>query len=191
MFKTIMFNLIKGINLVYGESATGKTTLAMQESLKEAKENRKIAYIDTENSFSIERIKQMNEDYNELIKKIFLFQPKSFVEQHELIKKIGRFDFIVIDTIGNHYRIDVKNNLYKANARLNKQLNTLKELNCKVLITNQVYFDINKNRNRNVGDNILVKYVDNIIKLEKNPRILITKKEKLNFKIDDSGLVLA
>ena len=185
-----MFNLIKGINLVYGESATGKTTLAMQESLNEARENRKVAYIDTENSFSIEIIKQMDKNYNELIRKIFLFQPKSFVEQHELIKKIGKFDFIVVDTIGNHYRVDVKNNLYEANARLNRQLMILKELGCKVLVTNQVYFDINKNRDRNVGDNILVRHVEKIIKLEKNPRIIITKKEKINFKIDDSGLVL-
>ena len=182
-----MFNLIKGINLAYGESATGKTTLALQESLKEAKENRKIAFIDTENSFSIERIKQMNDNYNELIKKIFLFQPKSFLEQHELIKKLSNFDMIVIDTIGNHYRIDVKNNIYEANARLNKQLTILKELNCKVLVTNQVYFDVR--RNRNVGDNILVRHVDNIIKLEKNPRMFITKKEKISFKIDDSGLI--
>ena len=111
-----MFNLIKGINLVYGESATGKTTLVMQEALKEAKENKKIAFIDTENSFSIERIKQMDNNYSELIKKIFLFKPKNFLEQHELIKKLSKFDMIVIDTIGNHYRIDVKNNLYKANA---------------------------------------------------------------------------
>src|SRR3989338_2691624 len=184
-----MFKLIKGINLAYGESATGKTTLALQESLKEAKENRKIAFIDTENSFSIERIKQMNDNYNELIKKIFLFQPKSFLEQHELIKKLSNFDMIVIDTIGNHYRIDVKNNIYEANARLNKQLTILKELNCKVLVTNQVYFDVRRNRNRNVGDNILVRYVDNIIKLEKNPRKLINGKKEISFKIDDSGLV--
>src|SRR3989338_6969976 len=122
-----MFKLIKGINLAYGESATGKTTLALQESLKEAKENRKIAFIDTENSFSIERIKQMNDNYN------------------ELIKKLSNFDMIVIDTIGNHYRIDVKNNIYEANARLNKQLTILKELNCKVLVTNQVYFDVRRN----------------------------------------------
>src|SRR3989344_3583485 len=186
-----MFNLIKGINLAYGESATGKTTLALQESLKEAKENRKIAFIDTENSFSIERIKQMNDNYNELIKKIFLFQPKSFLEQHELIKKLSNFDMIVIDTIGNHYRIDVKNIIYEANARLNKQLTILKELNCKVLVTNQVYFDVRRNRNRNVGDNILVRQVDNIIKLEKNPRKLINGKKKISFEIDDSGLVIA
>ena len=129
-----MFDLIKGVNLVYGESATGKTTLAMQESLKEAKENKKIAFIDTENSFSIDRLKQMNNSYNELIKKIFLFKPKDFIEQHELIKKLSKFDFIVIDTIGSFYRIELKENLYAANARLNKQLRILKELNCKVLI---------------------------------------------------------
>lgn len=184
-----MFNLIRGINLVYGESATGKTTLALQESLKEAKENKKIAYVDTENSFSVDRLKQMDKSYDELIKKIFLFQPKSFIEQHELIKKLSKFDFVVIDTIGNHYRIELKENLYAANARLNKQLRILKELNCKVLITNQVYFDVNKNRLRNVGDNILAKHVDNIIKLEKNPRMFVTKDKKVNFKIDDLGLV--
>ena len=186
-----MYNLIKGINLVYGEAATGKTTLAIQESLKEAKENKKIAFIDTENSFSTDRLKQMDENYNKLIKKIFLFNPKSFIEQHELIKKLNKFDFIVIDTIGHFYRRELKENLYAANARLNKQLKILKELNCKVLITNQVYFDINKNRLRNVGDNILAKHVDNIIKLEKNPRMVITKDKKINFKIEDSGLVFS
>jgi len=184
-----MFNLVKGINLVYGESATGKTTLAMQEALEEAKENKKIAYIDTENSFSIERIKQMSSNYVKLIKKIFLFQPKSFIEQHELIKKLNKFDLIVLDTIGHYYRTEVKNNLYETNARLNKQLRILKELNCNVLITNQVYFDVNKQRQRNVGDNILVRHVDNIIKLEKNPRMFITKKEKVSFEIEDLGLL--
>ena len=184
-----MFSLIRGINLVYGESATGKSTLAMQEALREAKENKKIAFIDTENSFSIERIKQMNKDYNKLIKKIFLFRPKDFLEQHELIKRLSKFDLIIIDTIGHFYRKEVKDNLYAANARLNKQLRILKELNCKILITNQVYFDINKNRLRNVGDNILARHVDYIIKLEKNPRKLITKDKKVDFKIDDSGLV--
>ena len=186
-----MFNLIQGINLVYGEAATGKTTLAMQESLKEAKENKKIAFIDTENSFSIERIKQMDYNYSELIKKIFLFNPKDFMEQHELIKKLSKFDFIVVDTIGHFYRRDVKDNLYASNARLNKQLRILKELNCKVLVTNQVYYDVNKNRLRNIGENVLVKYVDNVIKLEKDPRRLINKDKKINFKISDSGLTFS
>ena len=184
-----MYSITKGINLVYGESATGKTTLAIQECLKEAKENKKIAYIDSENSFSIERIKQMNENYNELIRKIFLFKPKSFIEQHELIKSLRKFDFIVVDTIGHFYRREIKDNLYAANARLNKQLRILNEVCNKVLIVNQVYFDVNKNRLRNVGDNILVRHVNNIIKLEKDPRMLITKDKKISFKIDDSGLV--
>ena len=183
-----MFNIIKGINLVYGEAATGKTTLAIQEALKEAKENKKIAFIDTENSFSVERVKQMSKDYKELIKKIFVFNPKDFLEQHELIKKLSKFDFIIIDTIGHFYRKDIKDNLYATNARLDKQLRILKELNCKVLVTNQVYYDINKDRLRNLGENVLVKHVDNIIKLEKDPRKLITKNKKINFKIDDSGL---
>ena len=184
-----MYKIIQGINLVYGEAATGKTTLAMQEALREAKDNKKVAFIDTENSFSIERIKQMDKDYEELIKKIFVFNPKDFMEQHELIKNLSKFDLIIMDTLGHFYRMAIKENLYVTNARLNKQLRILKELNCKVLITNQVYYDVNKNRLRNVGDNVLVKYVENIIMLKKEPRILINNKTKFNFKIDDSGLV--
>ena len=184
-----MFKIINGINLVYGEAATGKTTLAIQEALKEAKNNKKIAFIDTENSFSVERIKQMDKNYEELIKKIFVFNPKDFLEQHELIKKLSKFDFIIIDTIGHFYRRDIKDNLYATNARLNKQLRILKELKCKVLVTNQVYYDINKDRLRNIGDNVLVKHVENIIMLRKNPRVLINNNKKFDFRIDDSGLV--
>ena len=40
-----------------------------------------------------------------------------------------------------------------------------------------------------MGDNILARHVDYIIKLEKNPRKLITKDKKVDFKIDDSGLI--
>lgn len=186
-----MFKIIQGINLVYGEAATGKTTLAMQEALKEAKNNKKVAFIDTENSFSIERIKQMDKDYKELIKKIFVFNPKDFLEQHELIKTLRKFDLIIVDTIGHFYRRAIKENIYATNARLNKQLRILRELNCKVLVTNQVYYDINKDRLRNLGENVLVKYVDNIIMLRKEPRELINNNDKFDFKIDDSGLVLS
>ena len=186
-----MYKIIKGINLVYGEAATGKTTLAIQESLKEAKNNKKIAFIDTENSFSIERIKQMDKNYEELIKKIFVFNPKDFMAQHELIKSLRKFDLVIVDTIGHFYRTAIKENLYATNARLNKQLRILKELDCKILVTNQVYYDVNKDRLRNIGDNVLVRHVDNIIMLRKDPRELINNNDKFNFKIDDSGLVLS
>ena len=184
-----MYKIIQGINLVYGEAATGKTTLAIQEALKEAKGNKKVAFVDTENSFSVERIKQMDKNYEELIKKIFVFNPKDFMAQHELIKTLRKFDLIIVDTLGHFYRTAIKENIYATNARLNKQLRILKELDCKVLVTNQVYYDVNKDRLRNLGDNVLVKYVENIIMLKKDPRELINGKNKFNFKIDDSGLM--
>jgi|SRR3989344_5564657 len=184
-----MYKIIKGINLVYGEPATGKTTLALQESLKYARENKKVLYIDSENGFSVERLKQMDENYKDLLNKIFLISPKDFIEQHEFTKKINNFDLIVVDTIGHHYRKSIKDNIYVTNSRLNKQLRILKELGCPVLILNQVYFDINKNKIRNIGENILKRWVDKIIKLEKNPRKLITDKGEFSFSIDDSGLI--
>ena len=186
-----MMDIIKGINLIYGEPATGKTTLALQESLKFAKDNKKVLFVDTENGFSVERLKQMDENYENYLKKIFLIHPKDWMEQHELIKKLKNFDLIIIDTIGNYYRKEIKENIYATNARLNKLLRILKELEIPVLILNQVYFDVNKKKVRNIGENILKKWVDTIIKLEKEPRKLITKDKETIFEIQDSGLVFS
>ena len=52
---------INGLCLIYGPSASGKSTLAMQTSLEFAKKG-KVLFFDTEKSFSIDRIKLMDSD---------------------------------------------------------------------------------------------------------------------------------
>ena len=188
-----MIKLNKGINLIYGESATGKTTLAMQKSL-EFSDKGKVFFIDTENGFSTERIKKMRGDYKSLLKNILLFSPKSFIEQHEIIKGLNNIknSLIILDTLGCYYRLELKNNSFVTNKRIEKQLRILKELSKDngILILNQVY-QLN-DKIEMCGSNLVRKDCDFIYKLEKNPRKIIIEKperKELNFKIDDSGFV--
>ena len=58
-------NFPKGISVIYGPAASGKSTLCLQVV---AATPGKIVYIDTENSFSVERIQKMNNKIVELEK---------------------------------------------------------------------------------------------------------------------------
>ncbi|MAG50627.1 hypothetical protein CL621_03225, partial [archaeon] len=96
--------------MIYGEAATGKTTFCLIAAIKYAKQG-KVIFLDTENSFSIERIKQLYPDYKKIINNIFLFKINNFNEQKnqfnrlkEIIKS-SKAKLIIIDTIGMHYRI--------------------------------------------------------------------------------------
>ncbi|MBU2634338.1 MAG: bifunctional adenosylcobinamide kinase/adenosylcobinamide-phosphate guanylyltransferase [Nanoarchaeota archaeon] len=190
-------NLEKGINLVYGESATGKTTLAMELALKEAKDN-KVIFIDTERSFSIERVKQLDKDYDKKLKNICVFRVNDFEEQCRCFKKllnIKNTKLIIVDTLGFFYRLELKQDPRKINKQIDDQLQILSELSkdCGILITNQVYKNIDTNKIEVVGGKMIKNWSKSIIRLEKNPRKLIFEKpeiKEINFKIVDSGLVI-
>ena len=61
------------INLIYGPAASGKTTYCLSASIFMAKKGAKVIFIDTENGFSIERLKQLcGGDYRKIIDNLFL-----------------------------------------------------------------------------------------------------------------------
>ncbi|MBS3140856.1 AAA family ATPase [Candidatus Woesearchaeota archaeon] len=164
----------KGLNLVYGEPATGKTTLALQLALN----CKKAIFIDVEKTVSSERIEQIGGNIDNII----FLKPGSFAEQLKFIenlKQIKKVDLIVIDTIGYYYRDELKNDAYIANRFLDRQLKILKELaetGILIVINNQVYSDLEHNI-KVVGGNMIRNWACNIIKLEKEPRKLIIEKE--------------
>ena len=184
--------LVKGINLIYGECATGKTTFAIQKALECGK---KVIFIDTENSFSIERVKQMNKNYKEILKNIFVHTPKSFMDQHEFIKSLTgvKNALIILDTLGIFYRLELQKESFVTNKRVEKQLRILKELseNNDILILNQVYHNFDGKIEMS-GGNLVRKNCDCICRFEKEPRIMIIEKperKEIIFEISDSGLV--
>ena len=189
------------ISMVYGAAATGKTTLCMQLSLEVA-ENKKVLFVDTENSFSVERIKQMDANFEKILDKIIIFRAKNFKEQVNFLENIdklierGNFGLIVIDTLGMYYREELQEGNYsEVNKSVLSNMKKLKHLaedyNIPVIITNQVYSDMD-GEIKHIGGRMIKGFAKYIVELKKEPRralVLKPEKKEREFKIIDEGLV--
>lgn len=190
-------DLKNGINLVYGEGATGKTTLALMLSHDFSKFS-KVIFIDTENGFNFERFKQISqENYESCLKNILLFKVKDFEEQIKIIKNLGdikKINLIIIDSIGVHYRRESKININVLNKKFIEMFKELRLLNKKgvnVFLTNQVYRNFKENKLENVGGKTVKNFSKVLIRLEKNPRRIIKEKPsniEYLFEIKDGGI---
>ncbi|MEM4152747.1 MAG: DNA repair and recombination protein RadB [Candidatus Pacearchaeota archaeon] len=142
------------ITTLYGPAGSGKSNLCMMAAASQAKLGKKVIYIDTEGSFSIDRLKQLAP--LEIIKNIFLLKVTNFHEQKEAFEKLlgllkYNVSLIIVDSIVMLYRLALgeatqeKNNekIKAINRSLLRQLRILNEIARKkqipVIITDQVY----------------------------------------------------
>jgi len=182
------------ITVIYGVAGSGKTTVAKIAAIEAAKEN-KVVFIDTENGFNVERFKQLGNE--KLLNNIFVSKINSFEEQCEkiesLLKIVDMFSLVIVDTIGCYYRKELKDDVYGVNKALDKQLKILAEITRKgkpVLLTNQVYSDLNGKINI-VGGDMLKNWSKCLIELEKEPRkavLLKPEKRVIEFEIKKEGV---
>jgi len=99
------------ITTIFGEAATGKSTLAYQSLINLAKRELSTIYIDTEHKFNIRRIAQIDEK-TEISDFIALFQPETFTQQIQYLKNLKDLvnerplKLLIIDTISNLYRLE-------------------------------------------------------------------------------------
>jgi len=199
------------ITTIYGPAGSGKTNLALLSAINVARNNKKIIYVDTEASFSVERLKQMAFDYKKILEKIVFLKPTNFKEQKEAFDKLrnlidNKIGFIVIDTIAMLYRLELgkTEDVYGVNREMGLQLSYLSEIarkkNIPVLITNQVYSNFeNKNKVNIVGGDLLRYSAKCLIELQITPagnRKAILKKhrsipddKKITFKIVQTGIL--
>ena len=146
------------ITLFYGPPASGKSNFIILAACHQAKKDKKIIFIDTEGSFSIDRINQISQGVSEFIlKNIIILKPTNFQEQkkdflkmYKELKASKNIGLIIVDSITMLYRLELaearKSGLEKVqriNSELAEQMKTLNEIarkrNIPVLITAQVY----------------------------------------------------
>jgi len=155
------------VSTIYGPSGSGKTNFAICAILKIASQGKKVIFVDTEGGFSVDRMKQIVPNHEELLEKIIFFKPTSFQEQKEAFDKLRavvdeKVGLIVVDSIAMLYRLELgkSDDVYNVNRALGQQISYLTEIARKqkipVLVTNQVYsnFEI-KNKVNMVGGDIL------------------------------------
>ncbi len=196
------------ITTIYGGAGSGKTNFCILASVSQAKKNKKVIYIDTEQGFSVDRFKQIaGENYETLLKNIILLKPASFSEQEkafsQLLKEIKEksdIGLIVVDGMTMLYRLELAEARKKSeelvdeiNSELAKMLRVLAEIsrtrNIPVIITNQVYSefmneeDFKKGKEkeyRMVGGTLLSYWSKCLIELknEKGKRKIILRKHR-------------
>jgi len=126
----------ESISLVYGEAETGKTSLAVQCAVNCARRGDKSLFIDTDGTFSYERLSQIAEyDYKKISPLMIMIRPITFQEQSRVIDQLekvitNKFGLIIIDTITSLYRVELDGikETYAANRELNRQLAVLTQI---------------------------------------------------------------
>ena len=132
---------------IYGPAGSGKTNVCL--SALTSVKNKKIIYIDTEASFSAERLVQMTKDES-VLKRLLLFEPKTWEEQLKAVKELEgmvkkeHVGLVIIDSIVSLYRLEINDQNF---SEINRQLATVysilskiaREHNLPVLVTNQIY----------------------------------------------------
>lgn len=183
---------------IFGEAATGKTTIAYQCLINMAKEGFNTVYIDTEHKFNIRRIAQIDNKID-IPDFITLFQPETFTQQIQYLKNLKGllnerpFKLLIIDTISNLYRLEscsIEKNI--ALRRLLEQ--HLARIYCETrrnglftLIISQVRSY--RGKTSPVGEDCLYAYSRKVLELRKglinNKRFAILRKGSSNM-IDES-----
>ena len=195
------------ITTIYGPPGSGKTNLCLLCLVNNY--DKKIIYVDTEGSFSISRIKQLADNYDEILKKIIVLTPTNFEEQKKVFEKLknlvtDKIGLIIIDSIAMLYRLEIgiTKEVYKVNRALGVQLVNLIQIARKfkipVIITNQVYADFeDKNKINMVGGDILRYASKCLIELQRTDtgkKAILRKHRSLpegkeiNFLIKDTGI---
>lgn len=155
------------ITTFYGPGGSGKSNLCVIVAATQAREGKKIIFVDTEGGFSVDRFRQVHQGTENEIKKslenIFLLKPTSFKEQEKSFEtllshvKKGYVSLIIIDSIAMLYRLELGtaisskdlNEISEVNRKLANQLRILNEIarkqNIPIIVTNQVYSTFSQN----------------------------------------------
>jgi DNA repair protein RadB len=197
---------------VYGPAGSGKTNVGLCAVASVLMSGKKAIYIDTEGSFSVERMLQIFPGFKEKSGNLLFLKPTNFDEQKNAFETLNKaiyiekqmFDLIVIDSIAMLYRLEIGKNqdIYNINRELGRQLGLLTELarkkNIPIIITNQVYSDFESNEIKMVGGDLLKYSSKCLIELrteDDGSRVAILKKHRsisegtsVKFKIVEKGM---
>jgi len=182
------------VALVYGEAETGKTTLAMQCATSCGKQGYKTLFVDSDRTFSAQRLSQIVSEKSKVPELIILARPNDFREQTMVVDRLTdyinqNFKLVVFDAITSLYRLRIAESpsrTFELNRELNRQLASLAQAartqKIVVLLTSQVHsvMDEVPVSIAPVATRVLKFWADTVVamKLTENPQAIEATVEK-------------
>ncbi|MBC7115068.1 MAG: DNA repair and recombination protein RadB [Archaeoglobi archaeon] len=176
------------ITQIYGAPGTGKTNIAIQTAVECARRGKKAVIIDTE-GLSAERISQIaGDDLERVSKLILIYRPRNLNQQTSALRELPRVldntGVVIVDSITSFYRFELAQDELGARKELAQQLAFLmgvaRKYDVAVIVTNQVYADIERNELLPVGG-LLLQHASKVIlelRREGNRRIAVLRKHR-------------
>jgi DNA repair protein RadB len=199
------------ITTIFGPSGSGKTNLCLLSAVRIAESGKKVIFIDTEGGIAVDRIKQLTDEHEQVLRNLIFFSPVNFEEQKQIFATLKgmineTIGMIVCDSISMLYRLELgrSDEVFEVNSSLGKQIGALVEIARKkkipVLITNQVYSDFDKRDAVKMVGGDLLKYGSKClieVKKDDTSRSLILRKHRslpegkeFKFNIIEKGIEL-
>ncbi|OPY29139.1 MAG: DNA repair and recombination protein RadB [Methanocella sp. PtaU1.Bin125] len=182
------------ITQVYGEPSSGKTNICLQLAVNTMRTGKKVIFIDTE-GFSLERFAQIaGEDAQELAKNLYWYQVTDFIQQFSAIKDAQKLmeqseqniGLIIMDSATALYRVEREGKdgigpMRELASQMTALLGMARKHDAAVVITNQIYTDIENEVLRASGGKWLEHISKAIVELKRagpGKRLAILKKHR-------------
>ncbi len=195
----------------FGAGGSGKTNICLMFAKQCVLEGKKVIYIDTEGVSPIRMKQVFGEEVERITGDILMFKPYSLEEQVDSLIKVKNLvknlnvGLVVIDTVTIFYRKYVspqeesRKMRYHYLARMMIDgLSLARRTNVPLLLANQVYTDVEKNKIEPVGGHIINHNAKAIIELQKLPeglrKVIVVKHRSIKsgsfayFRIVEDGL---
>jgi DNA repair protein RadB len=176
------------VTQLYGEAGSGKTNICLQVAVECTKQGKSVIFIDTE-GFSPERFLQIvqsrrggSEDVESMARRIMVYQPQNFEQQTACVKELDTVvkekegkdgvTLVILDSATLFYRLELDDDrsITLRRTLANQILHLLevaRRYDLAVVITNQVYTDIEEGKLRPSGGSALEHLSKVIVQLEK------------------------
>jgi DNA repair protein RadB len=164
------------ITMLYGEAGSGKSNICIQVALAVARAGKKAVFVDTE-GLSMERVSQIGgPGYEDLVKRLLIFEPYDFAEQEEMVDNAARvatnnqdIALVILDSITAHYRIEMQRDADRPSLvkQITSLLKVARKSNIPILVTSQVYTDVTNDEFKPLGGHALHHNAKTVIRLEK------------------------
>ena len=165
------------VTQLFGAAGTGKTNICLQLIIECVNSGKKVIFIDSE-GFSPERFEQIaGNDAATIAKDVIVYEPINLAQQYSSIKELDKIvkenvGLVVLDSATTFYRLALEND---GNIALRRELanqiahlhRIARKYDIAVVITNQVYTEIDSGELCPVGGTMIEHLSKAIIKLER------------------------